>query len=182
MRRRKFLRSTLLAVAILATPLSALAADRVFECKDANGKTTYTNVPCEGQALKPEAHEDSAYKSPYGVWLGQVQLKETTTKGAAAHAVAPLTIMVEAGGKLTGASNETGCHLLGIASPSPATPNLLNLDATLTGCQDAGFSRHYNGSLALYPAQRYMQLMLLSPPRPGDAPVATHDLTGTMRR
>jgi len=166
---------------VLAATLAANAADRVFECKDAKGKTIYTNVPCEGKALKPEALEDSAYKSPYGEWLGQIQFKETTAKGAAAHSVSPLTIKIEAGGRVTGASNETGCKALGVAAPGAAA-NLMSLDVTLRECHEDGFSRHYNGTLAIYPAQRFAQLYLISIPLPGDARVVTHDLSGTMRR
>jgi hypothetical protein len=175
------LKSALCTAVFLVASAATHAADRVFECKDASGKTTYTNVPCEGQALKPEALEDSAYKSPFGEWLGQVQFKETTAKGGAAHAVAPVTLMIEPGGRLTGASNETGCRMLGLASPG-AAPNVVSLDVTLRDCHEEGFSRHYNGTLALYPAQHMSQLYLISIPIPGEAKVATHDLSGTMRR
>jgi len=181
MREGKFLKPALFGAIVLASTLAAHGADRIFECKDAKGKTTFTNVPCEGQALKPGALEDSAYKSPYGEWLGQIQFKETTALGAAAHAVSPLTLKIEAGGRLTGASNETGCKALGVAAPN-VTPYLLSLDVTVSECRDQGFSGHYNGTLALYPAQRIAQLYLISIPRIGQTRVATHDLTGTMRR
>jgi hypothetical protein len=177
----RFLKSVFYGAILILFTLEAHTADRIFECRDAKGKTTYTNVPCEGQVLKPEELEESAYKSPYGEWLGQVQFKETTGKGTAAHAVAPLTIMIEAGGKLTGASNETGCKALGIAAPG-AVSNLLSLDVTLRECHDDGFNRHYNGTLGLYPAQRHAQLILLSVPRLSEGKAVVHDLTGTLRR
>jgi hypothetical protein len=170
----------LLLLAFVATQ-SAQASDRVFECKDAKGRTTYTNVPCEGQAIKPESLEASAYTTPYGEWLGQIQFRVTTGKGGAAHSVSPLTIKIESGGRLTGASQETGCRLLGIGIPT-ATAYALSLDVTMSDCKEQAFSRHYNGTLALYPAPKYTQLTLISPPHIGQQPLATYDLTGIMRR
>ena len=76
-----------LAVAICA---DASASD-VFQYKDAGGKITFSNIPCAGQTPKPESLEASAYSTPFGEWLGQIQFKETSAKGAAAKAVAALT-------------------------------------------------------------------------------------------
>ena len=172
----------LVVTTILSAAQTTWSADRVFQCKDSLGKTTFTNVPCEGQVLKPEALEASAYSSPYGEWLGQIQYKETTAgEGGKARAVAPMTIKIESGGKLTGTSTETGCRALGVALPGSVAA-VLSLDVTLTSCQDAAFNQHYNGTLAVYPQQKIAQLYLLSPPIQLFGKSSTHDLTGTMRR
>jgi hypothetical protein len=180
---KKALRQIVLwVVAALAVAICAdAAASDVVQCKDASGKITFSNIPCSGQTPKPESIETSAYSTPYGEWLGQIQFKEASAKGAAAKAVAALTIKIESGGRLTGASNETGCRALGIAAPS-VTPMLLSLDVTLSNCLDAGFNRHYNGSLAVYPAEKSAQLMLMSTPMPAINPPPVYDLRGTMRR
>jgi len=174
-----------IAIWIAAALAFAICADAsasdVFQCKDAGGKITFSNIPCAGQTPKPESLEASAYSTPYGEWLGQIQFKETSAKGAAAKAVAALTMKIEPGGRLTGASNETGCRALGIGAPS-VTPMLLSLDVTLSNCLDAGFNRHYNGSLAVYPADKSAQLMLMSTPTPFNSPPLVYDLRGTMRR
>jgi len=62
------------------------------------------------------------------------------------------------------------------------TANVLSLDVTLSNCLDAGFNRHYTGSLALYPADKSTQLMMISSPSPLLLQSATYDLRGTMRR
>jgi hypothetical protein len=180
--REKFLKSVSYGAVLILSTLAAHASDRVFECKDAKGKTTYTNVPCEGQAIKPEALEASAYNTPYGEWLGQIQWKETTAgEGGKAHTVASMTLKIESGGRLTGTSMETGCRALGVAIPG-AVATVLSLDVTLSSCQDAAFNQHYNGTLAIYPQQKIAQLYLLSPPIPLFGKSSTHDLSGTMRR
>jgi hypothetical protein len=113
--------------------------------------------------------------------LGQVQFKQTTSlKGAEARAVSALTIKIEPGGKVTGASNETGCSALGIAMSS--MPTLLSLDVTLTACRDAGFNQHYNGTLAVYPQDKSARLMLMSTPVLLSGKSTVYDLQGTMRR
>src|SRR5436309_6032787 len=75
------------------------------------------------------------YASPYGEWRGQTQY-QATIKGesdAGAHAVIPLILEIERGGKVTGASPDNGCRVLGIAKPG-ISPNIVTLNVTLTGC------------------------------------------------
>jgi len=173
------------ALWIAAAPAVAIgidaAAGDVFQCKDANGKITFSNIPCPGQTPKPESLESSAYTTPYGEWLGQIQLKETSARGAAAKAVAALTLKIESGGRVTGASNETGCRALGIGAPS-VTPMLLSLDITLSNYLDTGFNRHYNGTLGVYPADKSAQLILMSTPTLFNSQPLVYDIRGTMRR
>jgi hypothetical protein len=97
--------------------------------------------------------------------------------------VAVLTIKIESGGRLTGASNETACRALGIAAPSVTPmPMLLSLDVTMSNCLDAGFNRHYNGPLGIYPADKSAQLLLVSTPILALNRPPVHDLLVTIRR
>lgn len=70
----------------------------------------------------------------------------------AAHAVVDLVIDIDARGKVTGASTENGCHMLGIAQPGLA-PHILNLNVTLRSCGYPGFNRIYRGYISVYTAK-----------------------------
>jgi hypothetical protein len=181
--RKRFAGSILLATVAACTCGYALAADGVLQCKDSSGKLTYTNVPCEGQVTKPESLENANYSTPYGEWLGQVQFKETVSgqSSGTAHAVAALTIKIDAGGKITGASSETGCHALGIALPGPVR-TVLSIDVTLTSCQEADLNQRYTGTFALYSQQKYAAVQLMSTPSMFAKKIAVYGITGTLRR
>ena len=101
------------------------------------------------------------YGSPYGEWRGQTQY-QAKVKGEsdpAAHSVINLTVNIEPGGKVVGASPDNGCRMLGIAKPG-ISPNIVTLNVTLTGCAYAGFNRTYNGHIALYTEKKYAALSL----------------------
>jgi len=174
------LRTAALSVALI---LSTAANAGTVQCKDAAGKVTYTNLPCEGQTIKPESLEASAYNSPYGEWLGQVQFKESMSgqTSGLAQAVAAMTLKIEAAGRLTGASNETGCRALGIAQPSSVV-TLLSLDVSVTGCQQSVFNQRYTGTLGVYPHDKYAAVYVISTPTLLSKKAAVYTITGTMRR
>ena len=180
--------------------LASASADQPFYRCVVNGKTVYTDQPCDaptlpggagsstsagGQAGRPAQSIDLDYTTPYGVWRGQAQY-QATVKGQPvpeAHGVVPLVIQVEKAGRVQGASPGNGCKLLGVAAPYYA-PNVLTLDVTLSECRYPAFNRRYSGTLALYPASNSVQFSLQSF-NMGLAAIgnAAHfDIKATMRR
>lgn len=161
--------SGLVLGAIWASP--AKAEQSFYRC-DVNGKTTYTDKPCDapvlpglgptGQNAQPEKTIALDYTTLYGAWRGHAQY-QGTVKGQPvqqAHVVVPLVIEVEKQGKVRGASPENGCKLLGVAAPMSA--NLLTLDVTLSECGLPALNRRYSGTLALYQTTNSVQLSLQS--------------------
>lgn len=159
----------------------AKADQQVYRCT-VNGKTIYTDKPCDapmlpgvegpsdstsgnatGQAGKPAKSIELDYSTPYGIWRGQAQY-QASSKGQPlreAHAVIPLVIQIEKQGRVRGASPENGCKLLGVAAPYHA-PNILTLDVTLSECGYPALNRRYSGTLALYQSSNTVQLSLQS--------------------
>ena len=161
--------SALLLGVVCASPAKA---DQPFYRCVVNGKTTYADKPCQARALPgsastgqnkpPEKGITLDYTTPYGAWRGHAQY-QGSVKGQpvqAAHVVVPLVIEVEKQGKVTGASPENGCKLLGVAAPMSA--NLLTLDVTLSECGLPALNRRYSGTLALYQTTSSVQLSLQS--------------------
>ena len=158
--------------------LASASADEPFYRCVVNGKTVYTDKPCDaptlpgmagpnapaaGQAGKAAKSIDLDYTTPYGIWRGQAQY-QATVKGwpvPEAHAVVPLVIQVEKAGRVQGVSPGNGCKLLGVAAPY-MVPTVLQLDVTLSECRYPAFNRRYSGTLALYPASNSVQLSLQS--------------------
>ena len=165
----------------MVSVLPAKADQQFYRCV-VNGKTTYTDKPCDaptlpgvegpsastrsndtGQAGKPARAIELDYSTPYGIWRGQAQY-QATSKGQPlreAHAVIPLVIQVEKQGRVQGASPENGCKLLGVAAPN-FVRNVLTLDVTLSECRYPALNRRYSGTLALYPSSNSMQFYLQS--------------------
>jgi hypothetical protein len=163
--------------------VSPARADQQFYRCVVNGKTTYTDKPCDaptlpgvvapsastssnatGQGGKPTKVIELDYSTPYGIWRGQAQYQGTTVKGQPlreAHVVVPLVIEVEKQGRVRGASPENGCKLLGVAAPYVA-PNMLTLDLTLSECRYPALNRRYSGTLALYQSSNSVQFSLRS--------------------
>jgi hypothetical protein len=163
--------------------VSPARADQPFYRCVVNGKITYTDKSCDaptlpgvvapsastgsnatGQGGKPTKSIELDYSTPYGIWRGQAQYQGTTVKGQPlreAHVVVPLVIEVEKQGRVTGASPENGCKLLGVAAPYVA-PNMLTLDVTLSECRYPALNRRYSGTLALYQSSNSVQFSLRS--------------------
>jgi hypothetical protein len=183
--------SALLIGAVCTPPAKA---DQPFYRCIVNGKTTYTDKPCQAPTLTgSEAVQNTPpgkaipldYTTPYGAWRGQAQY-QGTVKGQPlreAHVVVPLVIELEKQGRVRGASPENGCNLLGVAAPMSA--NLLTLDVTLTNCRFPALNRRYSGTLALYQTTNSVQFSLQSFNH-GLAAVtsgqARFDVSATMRR
>jgi len=162
--------------------VSPAKADQQFYRCVVNGKTIYTDKPCDaptlpgvevssasksGQPTEPNTQRgksiDLDYTTPYGVWRGQAQY-QASLKGQVireAHAVVPMVIQVEEQGRVRGVSAENGCKLLGVAAPY-VTPMVLTLDVTLSECRYPYFNRRYSGSLTLSQADNQVRLSLQS--------------------
>ena len=161
--------SALLLGAVYVSP--AKADQPFYRCVE-NGKTTYTDKPCQAPALPGSAATGQStssengialdYTTPYGAWRGHAQY-QGSVKGQSlqgAHVVVPLVIEVGKQGKVRGASPENGCKLLGVAAPMSA--NLLTLDVTLSECGVPALNRRYSGTLALYQTTNSVQFSLQS--------------------
>jgi hypothetical protein len=165
----------------IVSPTDAHADEPFYRCV-VNGKTIYTDKPCDvltrpsmeessastsskasDQAGKPAQSIELDYTKPYGIWRGQAQY-QASEKGQLmhdAHAVMPLVLQVEKQGRVRGTSPENGCKMLGVAAPY-VTPNILMLDVTLSGCRYPAFNRRYSGTLALYQSNNSVQFSLHS--------------------
>jgi len=121
-------------------------------------------------------------ESPYGHWSGQTQYQAMigTASDPSAHVVVDLDLNIDHRGKVTGASPENGCRLLGVAAPGLAT-HIVTLDVTLTGCIYARFNRVYKGQLSVLGKDGHGSLGLtaidITPPRS-----ATFTLSATLQR
>ncbi len=164
---------------LLLGAVSSAKADQQFYRCTVNGKTIYTDKPCDapmlpgmegpsdstsgnatGQAGKPAKSIELDYSTPYGIWRGQAQYQASSNGQLLreAHAVIPLVIQIEKQGRLRGASPENGCKLLGVAAPY--APNILRLDVTLSECRYPALNRRYSGTLALYGSSNSVQFSL----------------------
>ena len=123
------------------------------------------------------------YDEPYGQWRGQAQYQAIVRRisDPAAHAVVDLVIDIDPRGKVTGASTENGCHMLGIAQPGLA-PHILNLNVTLRSCSYAGFNRIFRGYMSVYTAKRYATLSLQAIDVTPGSGGGTFNIESTMRR
>jgi len=183
MNRSSAVGSVVVALLGLACAVSA-SAGQVFECPDATGKVTYSNVPC-GVEAGPAASqaEPSSYETFYGEWQGQTQFQETVSGGPSgtARLMTPLSLKIEAGGKVTGATRDFGCRILGVARRGLASTEP-DLDLTVSACKDRAFNRKYTGALVLYARQQYATIHLHSGPPPLFGKPAAYEIAATLRR
>lgn len=167
-------RCLLSGVALMSIAMIAPAeAQTIYRC-DQDGRTTYTDSPCARPSIR---HEKSSapsptatakqtvvgggYENPYGPWRGeaQYQIRNVGLRSDGTHSVVPLILEISEEGKVTGASPENGCQMLGIASPG-YTPKILNLDTTLSNCAAKEMNRRYGGSLSINSQDRTARLRL----------------------
>ena len=119
-----------------------------------------------------------------GDWREQTQFQaaQNSVEIEEAHTVVPLVLMFSADGKVSAASADNGCTLLGLWAPG-LTARLFTLDVTLKGCHYAGLNRRYSGQLtATFPensAQLYLQAYIV--PTPGQ-PMMRYDVEATLKR
>jgi hypothetical protein len=163
---------------------SSARAAAIYKCADAAGKVTFSNLPCGDTPARPPAfNEASDYTTLSGKWHGTTQFRETVSgdQSGTLQEIANLTLQVDPGGKVVGASIETGCRVLGIAAPGSAK-NLLSLDLTLSACNSRVLNQRYSGTLALYPADKIVALFVSSTANVLEGKPAIYTLKSTMRR
>lgn len=129
---------------------------------------------------------DLDYATPYGNWWGQTQY-QASVRGQPvpeAHAVVPLAINIDQRGRVSGASRDNGCQLLGVAAPYVTTA-ILTLDVTLSGCRYPALNRRYQGSLTVNArdnsARFYLRAFDAVTGALGAGP-ASYDIKATMKR
>jgi hypothetical protein len=179
--------------AFLATSASARTA--IYRCT-VNGQTVLTDKPCDSPRTlpasgvatpssgAPASGQMSGAQTIVGDWRGQTQFQgaENTQVMEAAHSVVPLVLAFSADGKVSGASADNGCSLLGLWAPG-VTPRLFNLDITLKGCRFFGLNRRFVGTVIATFADNSAQfsLMTYTPPIPAQL-IRRYDVGATLRR
>ena len=117
----------------------------------------------------------------YGEWRGQAQylIEKHGAQAPLFHDVTPLTIRIDADGKIVGASNGSGCRLLGLARPMGN--NVMSIDVTFTGCAHAALNRRITGTAAHYQQDKRLDLSLLKIDA-STRPVTSFKIGGSLRR
>jgi hypothetical protein len=185
----------LLVLILAGLAVSASARSSIYRCA-VNGQTVLTDKPCDSAATAPApgvaaaspsgpaTGQISGGQSIVGNWGGQTQFQGAQNAQVIeeAHSVVPLVLTFSADGKVSGASADNGCSLLGLWAPG-VTPRLFTLDITLKGCRFSGLNRRYTGSLiATFPDNSaQFSLMAYALPIPGQ-PVRRYDVSATLRR
>jgi hypothetical protein len=175
------------AVVLMIMGSLAWAKTPIYRCiKD--GQTVLTDTPCDttATATSSEAagNQASAPESVVGQWRGQTQFQgaENGRELEEAHSVVPLVLTFSADGKVSGASPDNGCTLLGQWTPG-VTPQLFTLDVTLSDCHYAGLNRRYSGTMSTGQIDQSAQLALaaITVPIPGQN-ARRYDIGTTLRR
>lgn len=186
--------SALLAISSLLS-VQANAATTVYRCTK-DGQTVLTDKPCDGPPVSGSSGESvgvapggkvlpsSSRLSPVGHWAGQSQYHATENGQTLpdAHSVVLLSLEFAPDGKVSGASLESGCRVLGVWTQD-ANERIVWLDATLQGCPYSNFDRRYTGNFTLARPDSSGQLYLISNelPRAGHG-ARMYDVKGTLRR
>jgi hypothetical protein len=115
----------------------------------------------------------AAWAGPFdnavGTWWGQAEYlaKVNAVPDEAAQAVVDLTVIVEAGGKISGASPANGCRLAGVLTPF-SSPQVHRSQITVSGCRAASLNGRYMGP-ATVKAQAGTLALSLTMSQPGGA-------------
>lgn len=183
---RRALGAAVLLAGAVATS-AAQAGSTVYRCNE-GGRVVFSDSPCSGPTSAPQASGAAAagggnYGTLFGEWRGQAQFQasENGRQLAAGHSVAPLVLNVAPDSKVTGISSDSGCKVLGLASPG-LLPTLMNLDVTLSGCQYAPMNRRLTGTLMLNTSAKVVQLSMQAYSVPTFGPSSRYEVTATLRR
>lgn len=184
MNKCKLVLSALL-LGMFALPVSAKPT--IYRCiKD--GQTVLTDTPCDAAPVASPSEaagsETSASESVVGQWRGQTQFQgaENGRELQEAHSVVPLVLTFSADGKVSGASADNGCTLLGVWAPG-VTPRMFTLDVTLSECRFSGLNRRYSGTVTTAQIDQSAQfaLVAITVPILGQLP-RRYDVGATLRR
>lgn len=101
------------------------------------------------------------FDNAVGTWWGQAEYvsKVNAVLDEAAQAVGDLTIRVEPGGKVSGASPANGCQLSGVLTPF-TLPQVHRSQITVSGCRAASLNGRYLGTVAVTPKSGTLALSL----------------------
>ena len=101
------------------------------------------------------------FDNAVGTWWGQAEYlaKVNAIPDEAAQAVVDLTVTVEAGGKITGASPANGCLLSGVLTPG-STPQNYRSQVTVSGCRAGNLNGRYMGPVSVKPQAGTLALSL----------------------
>ncbi len=184
---------SMVVLAMLASRVSATS--HVYHCTK-DGQTVLTDEPCEasiqasgsGTTAVPSngvgGTQVSAAASVVGDWRGQTQFQgaQNGVEIDEAHTVVPLVLTFSTDGKVSGASSDNGCTLLGLWAPG-LIPHRFTLDVTLKGCRYAGLNRRYTGEVTTKSPENaaHFVLQVWTVPIPGQ-PLQRYDVEATLRR
>lgn len=132
--------------------------------------------------LTTSAAGTGPFDNAVGDWQGQAEYvaKVNAVADPAAHAVVPLTVRVEAGGKISGVSTENGCRLLGVIKPF-SSPQVYQSQVTLSQCRVASLNGRYMGPVTVKPQAGTLEISLQMV-EPGARPSRWGTVTATMVR
>jgi hypothetical protein len=122
------------------------------------------------------------FDAAVGDWRGQAEYlaKVNAVADDSAHAVVELSVRIEAGGKISGASAENGCRLLGVIT-SFSSPQVYRSQVTLSQCRAASLNGRYMGPVSVKPQVGTLTLSLQMV-EPGARPSRWGTVTATMVR
>lgn len=190
--RNKQGRAFIAAAALIASWFvhsPVLAGTTVYKCV-INGQTTLTDKPCPGDKPNDPSQSSTVVvpsntePSPVGKWSGQLQFQETANSQVvqAAHSVAETRVEFTADGKVSGASPDNACTILGVWSEG-SSKTLIWIDITLDRCVVEDLNRRYHGSFILARPDRSGQVSIQSIGAGFSKDVGKYfDLKGTLRR
>ena len=122
------------------------------------------------------------FDNAVGDWQGQAEYlaKVNAAPDEAAHVVVGISVRVEPGGKISGASPENGCRLLGVLKPF-SSPQVYQSQVTVSQCRAASLNGRYMGPVTVKPQAGTLALSLTMV-EPGSRPSRWGSVTTTMVR
>jgi hypothetical protein len=179
-------RSVVIASAVFCL-VNGSPAFAVNRCLDAKGKVTYQDAACgtseastgvdtsdafngrpaRSAPLPPkddaQVNGNNPYGSARGAWRGpaQFQLSVGSVRDGSAQMVIPIVIELKETGEVSGVIPDAGCRLSGLATQF-ISPNMANVDVSLSGCRDARFDSRYSGMLVSNASAKEARLTLNS--------------------
>ena len=101
------------------------------------------------------------FDNAVGTWWGQAEYfaKVNAVPDEEAQAVVELTVTVEAGGKISGASPANGCRLSGVLTPF-SSPQVYRSQITVSGCRATNLNGRYMGPVTVKPQAGTLALSL----------------------
>jgi len=111
--------------------------------------------------LSTSAAGAGPFDNAIGTWWGQAEYvaKVNAVPVEAAQAVVDLTVTVEAGGKISGASPANGCQLSGVLTPF-SSPQVHRSQITVSNCRFASLNGRYLGPVTVKPQAGTLALSL----------------------